>query len=123
MKWETLEGATICNEQLRTFIVVTEKDMNCVANNMLAAEDGIYLSFINCFDFDANMKVDAAKKQTDIDRWKLYTYEEDEYLTKEAFDALNMQYRNIAIGKGLITEELIQMAVEMAMEMDPSNLR
>ena len=56
------------------------------------------------FDIGADMKYDAEAKQSDIDRYGLYTYEEFAHLmSKEAFDALNIAQIKIAVGKGLIT--------------------
>jgi hypothetical protein len=44
--------------------------------------------------------------QADIDRYGLYTYEDfADYLTVEQFEAFNVKYMKISVGKGQFTYE------------------
>ena len=102
-RWETLESVTFINEPVETYIVATEKHLNCVAEGMLTCEDDVYTAFMNVFAFDKNMKVDAEKKAADIDRWGTWAWDEALGCPQNVFDAHNLQYAPIAIGKGLVT--------------------
>ncbi len=54
------------------------------------------------------MKVDQVKMKADIEKYGLYDYSEwSEYLTYEQFEAFNVEYIKVSIGKGLITKEEI----------------
>ena len=48
------------------------------------------------------------KKQADIEKYGLYTYDEfTDYISKEIFDLLPIPYLKISVGKGLTTKEKI----------------
>ena len=102
-RWETLESVTFINEPVETYIVATEKHLNCVAEGMLTCEDDIYTALIDAFEFDESMKVDAEKKAEDIARWGIWNWDQSLGCPKNEFDALDLQYALIAEGKGLIT--------------------
>lgn len=106
--WEELKSVTYHNEKVDTYIIVTDKQFNCVAEGMLSNEDGIYYVLCNIFDFDSNMKIDAKKKQEDIKKYGLWDFEEANYVTKETYDSLNLKYLSVAVGKGLISKEMIE---------------
>lgn len=107
-RWETLEGFNIITEPVKTLFIATEKQINCITNGMLSNEDGFYSVLGSIFEFDEEMKYDAAKKAADIEKYGLWDYSEAEYVTRETYDALNLQYLNIAVGKGLVTPEEIK---------------
>lgn len=106
--WEELKSITYHDEKVDTYIIVTDKHLNCVADGMLCNEDGIYYVLCNIFDFDSNMKIDTKKKQEDIKKYGLWDFEEANYVTKEIYDSLNLKYLNVAVGKGLISKEMIE---------------
>ena len=64
----------------------------------------------NIFEYDPNTyKYDEVKKRQDIEKYGLFTLEDfngliDEYI----FDAFNCQYLSVAIGKGILTWEMIE---------------
>lgn len=108
----TLADVYITEEYVRVFSPITYKHFNIFADNMLSmAAD---LRGINIFELDDEMKIDIDKMNADIEKYGLYTYDEwSEYLTFEIFDAFNVKYLKVAIGKGLVTEEEIKMFIEL----------
>ena len=107
-RWETLESVAFESEPVETYIVATEKHLNCVAEGMLTCEDDIYTALINVFEFDESMKVDAEKKAADIAGWGIWNWDESLGCPEDVFDAHDLQYALIAEGKGLITAEHIR---------------
>ena len=90
------------------YSILTAKDINCFANGLLNVSDNIQ-GLYNYFDLDENMKIDKAKKESDINKYGLSKYEEwSDYCLKEEFEAFNGQYLNVSIGKGLTTKERLQ---------------
>ena len=50
----------------------------------------------------------------DIETYGLYTYEDfKDYVTEYEFNALNMKYLKVSVGKGYLTEEEIILAVQI----------
>ena len=63
----------------------------------------------NIFELDTHLKYDKAKREKDIKKYGLVSYEEyNGMISKEAYDAFGAAYRKVAIGKGLIDKERIQ---------------
>ena len=106
-KWVTLKKIKYSNEKVDTYIVITDKTLNFSANGMLSVEDDIYILIANVFEFDSNLKIDAAKKEADLKKWGYWSFDNLKYMNKEGYDALNLKYLNVAIGKGMITQEEI----------------
>ena len=56
------------------------------------------------FDVGEDMTFDKDKMQADIEKYGLYEYEEfKDKLTLVEFEALNMPYIKVAVGKGILT--------------------
>ena len=63
-------------------------------------------NFFNPFEIGEDMKYDADKVKSDIEKYGLYTYEDfSDVLTKEQFEILNIAPFKVAVGKGLVTYE------------------
>ena len=59
------------------------------------------------------MMFDADKMRDDVDTYGVYAYEDfSEYLTKEQFEAFNVKYMKVAVGKGGYTYEGILGLIE-----------
>ncbi|MCQ2547882.1 MAG: Ig-like domain-containing protein [Clostridia bacterium] len=123
MNWESLQDVTFIKEKVDTFIVASEKHINCAANGMLTGEDGVYGWFYNIFQLDENMKIKEKEKLADIEDWGLFTFEETGYVSPEAFEAFNMKYLNVAKGKGIVTAEQLKAAGINATKYDTDNVR
>lgn len=111
-RWETLESVDYLEEAVDTYIIVSEKKFNTLANGMLSNVDGLYTVLCNIFDLDSNLKVDAEKKAADIEKYGLWDYDEEHfhYVTEDTYNALNLQYLGVAIGKGLLTQAELEKA-------------
>lgn len=103
--WEVLESVSYIAEPVRTLFIATEKQINCITDGMLSNEDGLFGIMCRIFAYDENMKYDEVKKSADIERYGLLDSSKAEYATSAGFEALNLKYLKIAIGKGLITAE------------------
>ncbi|MBQ2695018.1 hypothetical protein IJG04_00005, partial [Candidatus Saccharibacteria bacterium] len=89
--------------------LTTYKQFNFFNNDMLSIGGNITGMF-NYFDVDLNtMGYDQEKKQADIAKYGLLTYEDFQGVIDEfGFEAYNGQYLNVSIGKGLTTWEKIK---------------
>ena len=103
----TLTDVYITEEYVRVFSPVTYKHLNIFSDNLLSV-GGDLRGLFNIFELDDEMKIDIDKMNADIEKYGLYTYDEwSEYLTLEQFDAFNVKYLKVSIGKGLVTKEEI----------------
>lgn len=86
---------------------------------MLSMPGGISGLF-NMFEVDSDtMKYDEAKKQADIEKYGLYTYEEFAEIipvSEAVFNAFNGKFLKVAIGKGLIDIHTLERLVDMYSE-------
>ncbi len=94
-------------EYIEAWSVLSSGTFNCLLNGMLALTPPEYGGNIFMpFEVGEDMKIDEEKMQTDIETYGLYTYEEwSDRMPREIFDALNIRYLKITIGKGILTEE------------------
>lgn len=91
------------------YSILTEYDINHVANGFLAMSDEIE-GLYNYFDCDENMKYIEEKMNQDIETYGLLSYEQfKDYCTEYEFEVFNCKYLGISVGKGLTTfESLIE---------------
>lgn len=100
-----LVSGNITNEFIRYFSPITFSTLDIISDDILSIS-GDMRGVFNIFDLDENMKVDEAKKQADIAKYGLFTYEEwAPYLTELQFQAFNVQYFKVSIGKKLCVRE------------------
>lgn len=107
-RWVKLNKVTYIDEKVETYIVLTDKTLNCLTNGMLSLEDDFYTMLGNIFEFDSNLKINKFKKAIDLLKWGYWSFDHLQYMNKEGYDALNLKYLEVAIGKGMITEEKIE---------------
>ncbi len=104
--WKTVKLTSVEHYTRVTTIygLTTFKHFNFFNNDMLSIEGNITGMF-NYFDVDLNtMGYDQVKKQADIEKYGLLTYEDFEGVIDElGFEAYNGQYLSVSIGKRLIT--------------------
>ena len=89
---------------------VTANNLNIVSDNMLSIAGGISGMF-NIFEYEENgtLRYDPIKMQADIEKYGLLDYSYFEcYFSEKVYNALPCKYMNVAIGKGLITWEIIE---------------
>ena len=100
-----LKSVTITEEYVRIFAPLSYKHLNLIVDNLLSIS-GCLTGIFNYFDLDENMMVDKVKMQADIDKYGLYEYSDwSDYLTYEQFEAFNVKYLKVSVGKGLFTEQ------------------
>ena len=113
--WETvtLVDSEIIREMARPYSTNTVNHLCFYVDGMLSMPGGI-TGLFNIFDVDTStMTYDFDAMQRDIETYGLYTYEEFESLvSRETFDAVNVAYLKISVGKGLMTEEDIYYLAE-----------
>jgi hypothetical protein len=99
----TLISAYSLSQVVRVFSPITFSTLNIVTNDMLSIA-GDMRGVFNIFELDQDMKVDPLKMKEDIDKFGLYSYEEwSSLITPLQFQAFNVQYLKVSIGKELTT--------------------
>lgn len=110
-----LVDVSIQNEYTTAWSPVTYSHLCYYVNGMLSMPGGIEGLF-NIFEVDAEtMKYDEAQMQADIAQYGLFTYEEfaEQFpISEEVFEAFNVQYLKVAMGKGLIDADGLQTLIE-----------
>lgn len=100
----TLLSAEVDERYIERYDLVTEGNLNQVANGLLVCSDTL-VGACNVFDFDG-VNYDLEKMQEDIVAYGVFIYEEwSEFVSREEFEAFNGGYFKIAIAKGLMTTD------------------
>ena len=88
---------------------VSANNLNIITEDKLGISGEIEGLF-NFFDYDpVTLKYDEAKKQADIEKYGLLTYEDyKDLLPYQLYEVLPCQYMSVSIGKGLITWDKIK---------------
>ncbi|MDO5440103.1 MAG: InlB B-repeat-containing protein [Erysipelotrichaceae bacterium] len=120
--WETLLGVNYSSKPVDTFFIATEDQFDCIAEGMLTMEDGIYTLVSNIFDYDSNMKVNVVKKYIDIIKYGVFTPEDIPAIKENAIKAYKLQYIKVAIGKGIITEDIWNIMVKEMISYESDNV-
>lgn len=103
----TLDNAYVSQKHLRLCSPVTYKNLNIITEGILSMPGGIYGIF-NIFEYNEDLSYNAEKKQEDIDTYGLFDYSHfEDRIPYEFYEAFNGQYLKVAIGKGMLTEEMI----------------
>lgn len=109
--WLALKNCEALNESIDAYAIITSGDLNHMSNGMLSMCDGTVKVLANIFEYDNQMRFDADKKKADIEAYGLTPKEkilELEGFIESDYDDYNLQYLNVAIGKGLTTWEWIE---------------
>ena len=106
---------SITKTAVERYDLVTEKTLNCIANNLLVCSD-VLVGVSNTFNFADDLKYNHDAMLADIEKYGLFEYEEwAEYLSPEDFEKFNGAYFKVALGKGLITmEEIFELLNDLA---------
>ncbi|MCH5159904.1 MAG: InlB B-repeat-containing protein [Clostridiales bacterium] len=109
-----LVAVSIQEEYTTAYSPVTSNHLCYYVNGMLSMPGGINGLF-NIFDVDAEtMTIDEQAMERDIIMYGVYTYEEFAAqlpVSEEIFNAFNGQYLKVAMGKGLVDMETLQILV------------
>ena len=109
----TLIRASLSNKHLRICSPVTYKNLDIITDGMLSMPGGI-TGIFNIFDYDSDLSYNAEKKQKDIEKYGLFDYSHfEDRIPYEFYEAFNGQYLKVAIGKGILTEEMIDHYIDI----------
>lgn len=109
--WRELTGYKEYEGFVDAYSIATSKHLDHLSNGILSMSDGSFKILANLFEFDDQIKFDADKKQADIDTYGLTPIEkvlELEGFTEKDYYDYNLQYLDIAVGKGLTSWEWIK---------------
>lgn len=103
----TLNNGYVHVRNVKICSPLTYKNLNIVTENILSIS-GAITGLFNIFEYDENLTFDPTKKQNDIETYGLFEYSEfKDLMPYEVFDAFNVQYYKVAIGKGILTEKML----------------
>ena len=110
-RWLALKSCEALNDSIDAYAIITSGDLNHMSNGMLSMCDGTVKMIANIFEYDDRMRYDAEKKKADIEAYGLAPIEKilefDGFIESDYVD-YNLQYLNVAVGKGLTTWERIE---------------
>lgn len=109
--WLELTGCKHLNKGVDAYSIVTSGHLNHLADGLLSMSDGSFTILANIFQFDDQLRFDAAMKAADIAEYGLTPLEkvlEYEGFTEADYNDYNLQYLNVAVGKGITTWDFIQ---------------
>lgn len=110
-----LTDVIVAKEITTAWSPVTAEHLCYYVNGMLSMPGGT-TGLINIFEVDPEtMQYDMESMQADIAKYGLFTYEEFAELypiSEDVFEAFGGQYLKIAIGKGILTEEMLNTLIE-----------
>lgn len=99
-----LTSVTVKDEEIGSYSVWTAGSFTCFVNGMLSIGPSGDLFGFGYLKLDG-LKFDEAALLKDIETYGLYTYDKwKDYMSAEQFEAFNVAYFKIAVGKGVITE-------------------
>ena len=110
-RWLELKSFKPSNGSVDAYAIVTSKHLNHLSNGILSMSDGSYKVLANIFEYDEQMRFDADKKAADIAAYGLTPLEKileyKGFLEADYYD-YNLQYLNVAIGKGLTSWDYVK---------------
>lgn len=102
-----LVSGSVSIRMVRVYSPASVYHLNVITNSLLSITGEIE-GWLNYFDYDASLKYDSGKRDEDIRKYGLYTYDDfKDYIRKEIFDLLPIPYLKVSVGKGLTTKEKI----------------
>lgn len=109
--WIELLDCEVLNGSVDAYAIITSGDLNHLSNGILSICDGTVKMLANVFEYDDQMRFDAEKKSRDIEIYGLMPKEkilELQGFVESDYADYNLQYLNVAIGKGLTSWEALE---------------
>ena len=110
-RWLELKGCKLLDESIDAYAIITSGHLNHLSNGILSMCDGSVKVLANIFEYDEQMRFDADKKAADIAAYGLTPLEKileyKGFLESDYYD-YNLQYLNVAIGKGLTSWDYVK---------------
>lgn len=105
--YKELISVEVLEEITDSYTIVTENALTHFLGNFLAITDGID-GFYNYLNLNDTFAFDKSNLKNDINKYGLYKYDEfKDYIGKYEFDAFQIAYLKISVGKNMLTKELI----------------
>lgn len=103
----TLDSYEVSREYEGAYGIISAGHYNIFVEGVLSADfEKKDFDLFNYFTVGEGMKFDKAQMEEDIAKYGLYTYEDfADHLTYEQFEAFNVPYMKVAVGKGNYTYE------------------
>lgn len=104
-KTAKLESFDITGEYTPAYGVISQVHYNIVTEDFITCDfESSDTGLFNYFSVAENMIYDTQKMNADIESYGLYSYEDfQDYLTAEQFEAFNVKYMKVSVGKGQYT--------------------
>lgn len=107
--WLALKSVETEKDFVDAYAIATSSHLNHLSNGMLSMCDGTVEKFANIFEHDIPLRIDAAQKEKDITEngglTPLETVLKINGFNEADYNDYNLQYLNVAIGKGIFTWE------------------
>lgn len=105
---EKLLSYRLYEEETECYSLSSAYNLNHIVNSALCISDDIS-GLYNYFELDETFKYDLIKKQQDIEKFGLLSYDEVAYfISREIYELFNVKYLSVSIGKGMITMEKME---------------
>ena len=104
----------ISKEYVEAYGIISATHYNILVQNMFSTDfmEEDYDLF-NYFEVGENMMFDAGKLAKDAETYGTYSYDDfKDYVTKDQFEAFNIKYMKVSVGKGYYTFEGILNLIE-----------
>ena len=103
----TLLRIEIVTKYTNSYTLVTNQNINCIANGMLNITSVLY-GVYNIFKYDKKLTFNCNEIRGDIEKYGLYEYSNFAHLIdKDVFDAYGFKYFKISIAKELMTYDIL----------------
>ncbi|MDD7394611.1 MAG: Ig-like domain-containing protein [Acholeplasmatales bacterium] len=107
-----LVNASIIEKITNSYTVLSSENINCEANGILNITS-VLVGIYNIFDYDKNHNFDITLMKQDIERYGLYTYDDfKDRIDEKKFYDLGFKYFKVAIGKGILTDKILQFYID-----------
>ena len=107
-----LVNASIIEKITNSYTVLSSENINCEANGILNITS-VLVGIYNIFDYDNNHNFDITLMKQDIEKYGLYTYDDfKDRIDEKKFYDLGFKYFKVAIGKGLLTDNILQFYID-----------
>ncbi len=111
----TLVKAYVTEEVVKVYGSITEYHFNLISDEMLSMPSFNFdaKGMVNIFEYDEDLSYNEAKMQADIAEYGVFTYDDfSAYMSYEDYCKAPIQYFKVAIGKGNLTWEQIELTLQ-----------
>lgn len=103
-KYLELVAITHENEAVDFYSLYIKQNYNCIANGMFSLSDDVDWT-LNIYKFNEDLTADLDELASDINKYGIFDTTSLKLLNGKEFKSERAKYVNVAIGKGLLTQE------------------